>query len=93
MSIKFWTCEGQCSGIPDLPVSVISLTWVVLLVHSPLVVLLPAPAGFAVMTHLLQQVEHSDLSPAPLIVGLTVHNIVQRGGRSRTSLFTPPRVT
>lgn len=55
-----------------------SLTGVVLLVDTPLMILLPGPACLAVMAHLLQQVEHSDLSPPSLIVRLTVHNVVER---------------
>lgn len=53
-----------------------SLTRVVLLVNSSLVVLLPAPTRLAVMSHLLQEVEHSDLTPTSLIIRLTVNNVV-----------------
>lgn len=70
-----------------------SLTGVVLLVDAPLVVLLPAPTRLAVMTHLLQQVEHSDLTPPSLVVGLTVNDVVQRRRRPRTSLFAAAGVT
>lgn len=72
---------------------VTSLTGVVLLLHAPLVVLLPAPTCLAVMTHLLQQVEHSDLTPTSLIVRLTVNDVVQRGRRPSPSLFTTAGVT
>lgn len=53
------------------------LTGVIVLLHAPLVVLLPAPAGLAVMTHLLQQVKHSDLTPPSLVVRLTVDDVVE----------------
>lgn len=54
-----------------------SLTGVALLVDPPLMVFLPAPTSFTVVTHLLQQVQDSDLAPPPLIIWLTVHNVVQ----------------
>lgn len=66
----------------------VKLTGVVLLVQTPLVVLLPAPAGLAVVAHLLQQVQHSDLPPPSLVVRLTVDNVVQRRRRSGPSLLT-----
>lgn len=59
-------------------VSVTSLTRVVLLVDAPLVVLLPAPTRLTVMTYLLQQVKHPDLTTASLVVRLTVNNVVER---------------
>lgn len=45
------------------------------------------------MTHLLQQVEHSDLPPAPLVVGLTVDDVVQGGRRPRSGLLAAAGVT
>lgn len=44
------------------------------------------------MADLLQQVQHSDLSAPPLVVRLTVHDVVQRCRRSRSGLLTAPRV-
>lgn len=45
------------------------------------------------MAHLLQQVEHSDLTPTSFIIRLTVNDVVQCGRRPCSSLFTAARVT
>lgn len=98
LSHKTHTCSLSVRyAVMQCPVSLVSvtssLTGVVLLVDAPLMVLLPGPTVLTVMTYLLQQVEHSDLSPTSFIVGLTVHDVVQCRRRSCTGVFTATRVT
>lgn len=68
-------------------------TWISVLVQALLVGFLPLPAGFAVRAYLLQKMEDSDLTPAPLVIGLWVDDAVERCAGPGPSLLTAPGIS
>ncbi len=72
---------------------ILGLTWVLVLVHAAHMAFLPLPAGLAVRSDLLQQVEHPDLPPTTLVIGLRVDNVMQSGAGPRSGLFAAPGIS